>query len=165
MIGTAVSINGPAQFITARAPAIARSSDARSSTDARRTSDSGYLPASALSFPASRPERIGVHPRLNSSATTKRPVCPYAPNTVTVRLEIFKQFLTIDVPLTQITAVAAVDLDWRNYLTADHSYDLYIACSRKPHRETVFNARIPSRISRPRGHNEPLSESLATCLN
>src|SRR5260370_31610799 len=96
MIGAALSTNGPAQFITALAPAIARSSDAGSSTDARRTSDSGCASATASSFAASRPEKIGVHPRLYSSETTKRPVCPYAPNTVTVRFEIIKDFLAAD---------------------------------------------------------------------
>src|SRR5260370_32529165 len=104
MIGAAVSMNGPAQLMTALAPAIARSSDTGSSTDARRTSDSGYRPASALSFPALRPVRIGAHPRLRNSATTKLPVCPYAPKTVTVRFEIFTELLTIDGPLTHITA-------------------------------------------------------------
>ena len=44
--------------------------------------------AAAASLPASRPESKGTQPRLTSSATTKVPVCPYAPKTVTVRFEV-----------------------------------------------------------------------------
>src|SRR6266436_5833286 len=91
--GTAVSMNGPAQFIIAAAPDIARSSDAGSSTVATRTSDRGCASPTAFNFAVSRPQRIGVHPRLNNSETTKRPVCPYAPKTLTVRFDVIGGFL------------------------------------------------------------------------
>src|ERR1700693_3603835 len=81
--GVAVTAKGPAQLMTAAEPASARSRDAESSTVAGRISSPGKV-AMALSLAGSRPERMGVHPRLRNSATTKRPVCPYAPKTVTV---------------------------------------------------------------------------------
>ncbi len=79
MTGAAVDANGPAQLITAAAPASARSSEPGSSTDATR-----YADPAAASRPASRPTRSGTNPRDRNSATTNRPVCPYAPNTATV---------------------------------------------------------------------------------
>src|SRR5215467_13659749 len=81
----AVSANGPAQLMTAEAPANARSRAAGSSTDASRTSNSAYIRCNASSLARFRPERIALHPRLCNSETTKRPVCPYAPKTVIIR--------------------------------------------------------------------------------
>src|SRR5262245_21453267 len=85
MMGAAVSMNGPAQLMTAAAPEIARSSEAGSSTDATRASDPGCASATPFSFAASLPEIMGVNPRRRNSETTKRPVCPVAPKTATVR--------------------------------------------------------------------------------
>src|SRR6266851_1368645 len=92
MTGAAVSMNGPAQLMTATAPESARSSEAGSSTVATRTSDPGWASPASFSFAASRPERMGVNPRLRNSETTKRPVCPYAPKTVTIRFWIIEEF-------------------------------------------------------------------------
>ncbi|GGT93094.1 hypothetical protein GCM10010208_15130 [Actinomadura livida] len=76
--GAAVTAKGPAALTTAAAPASAASSEAGSSTDAGRTS-SPEPAARAFSFSTSRPDRTGTKPRSRSRATTKRPVCPYAP--------------------------------------------------------------------------------------
>src|SRR5215510_8290547 len=83
IMGTAVSRNGPAQLITAALPESAALSDDESSTVATRVSSVGCDSPSVLSFAALRPESTGLHPRLRNSETTKRPVCPYAPYTVT----------------------------------------------------------------------------------
>lgn len=91
MMGAAVSMNGPAQLMTAAAPEIARSSDAGSSIDAARASDPGSASATAFSFAASRPDRMGVNPRRRNSETTKRPVCPAAPKTVNVRFGLSEE--------------------------------------------------------------------------
>jgi hypothetical protein len=81
--GAAVAAKGPAQLMTAAEPASARSRDAGSSTVAGRISSPAKV-AMSFSLAGSRPERMGVHPRCRNSATTKRPVCPYAPKTVAV---------------------------------------------------------------------------------
>src|SRR4030095_7110759 len=83
MMGTAVSRNGPAQLITAALPESAALSDDESSTVATRVSSVGCSSPSARSFATLRPESTGLNPRLRNSETTKRPVCPYAPYTVT----------------------------------------------------------------------------------
>ncbi len=83
--GAAVVAKGPAQLTTASAPVSARSREAGSSTVAGRTPSPGREAASARSLPSSRPARTGVNPRSSSSATTNRPVCPYAPKTATTR--------------------------------------------------------------------------------
>src|SRR5262245_21044475 len=85
MRGAAVFMNAPAHLLTAAAPEIARSSEAGSAIDATRASDPGCASPTAFSFAASRPERMGVNPRRRNSETTKRPVCPAAPKTATVR--------------------------------------------------------------------------------
>src|SRR6202522_160970 len=85
--GAAVTAKGPAQLMTAAEPASARSRDAASSTVAGRISSPAKV-AMSFSLAGSRPERMGVHPRLRNSATTKRPVCPYAPKTVAVGLAV-----------------------------------------------------------------------------
>ncbi len=76
-------MNGPAQLITAAAPASALSNASSSSTTASRH----WMPRSgkpaAASLSAFRPMAIGFRPRRNSSVTTKRPVWPFAPKTAT----------------------------------------------------------------------------------
>src|SRR5215475_8335526 len=96
MTAPAVSRNGPAQFMTAAAPESAWSSDAGSSTAATRTSDPRCTSPSARSLAASRPARMGMQPRFRNSETTNRPVCPYAPKTLTARFKDIRNSLCDD---------------------------------------------------------------------
>jgi hypothetical protein len=82
----AVDVLALRQNAAARAaPASARSSGPASSIDASRQSTPCSANPIARSRFASRAMAIGVRPRRFSSRTTKRPVCPAAPSTATIR--------------------------------------------------------------------------------
>jgi len=53
-------------------------------------------------------QQKSLNPNERTHETTKRPVCPYAPNTVTVRFGIIKDFLAADVGIIEMTTVLTV---------------------------------------------------------